>query len=217
MGRERFETAEPVARGPMGERFSFLRDWQVSAKDARTRSNVLFYYRLEWNGRMWVMDWEASRSHIMFWTNAEVAAQNAYAITRAYSRRHPCKGRLDVFQQSPWGSRTSAQPLAKRGWADKAKAIAEVGAPPAMKFQGAVIEEQQQKFAVVIVKPHVLSNRSEAARLQQGFALVFGGIPVVLMAQDMTGRPTYLGRPDIARFLASIDVRRIPWKEYTLS
>jgi hypothetical protein len=64
-----------------------------------------------------------------------------------------------------------------------------------MRVQGAVICEQGQSFAVVAVKPHFVQNRSEAANAISGFTPVFG-VPVVLMAQDSHGRPTYYGRPD---------------------
>ena len=48
-------------------------------------------------------------------------------------------------------------------------------------------------------------------------APIFGGVPVVLMAQDNRGRPTYYGRPDISRFMASVPLRAIPWREYTIN
>lgn len=86
-----------------------------------------------------------------------------------------------------------------------------------MRVQGAVIREQGQTFAVVVVKPHVIQNRSEAADAIRGFTPIFGGVPVVLMAQDSRGRPTYFGRPDISRFMASVPMHAIPWREYAIS
>lgn len=85
-----------------------------------------------------------------------------------------------------------------------------------MQVQGAVIREQGQTFAVVIVKPHVIQNRAEAAEAIESFLPIFG-VPVVLMAQDGHGRPTYYGRQDIARFMSSVPLRAIPWKEYTIN
>ena len=85
-----------------------------------------------------------------------------------------------------------------------------------MRVQGAVIRERGVTFAIVIVKPHVLRDRSAAADTIQHFTPTFG-VPVVLMAQDSWGTPTYHGRPDIVRFLASVPLRAIPWKEYTIS
>ena len=85
-----------------------------------------------------------------------------------------------------------------------------------MRVQGAVIREQGQTFAVVAVKPHVVQNSAAAADTIRGFAPVFG-VPVVLMAQDGRGRPTYYGRPDIARFMARVPLQAIPWREYTIN
>lgn len=85
-----------------------------------------------------------------------------------------------------------------------------------MRVQGAVIREQGQTFAVVVVKPHVVQNSVAAADAIRGFAPVFG-VPVVLMAQDGGGRPTYYGRPDIARFMSRVPLRSIPWREYTIN
>lgn len=85
-----------------------------------------------------------------------------------------------------------------------------------MRVQGAVIREQGQTFAVVIVKPHVIQNHAEAAEAIATFAPVFG-VPTVLMAQDSRGTPTYYGRRDIARFLASVPLQAIPWREYTIN
>lgn len=86
-----------------------------------------------------------------------------------------------------------------------------------MQFQGAVIREQGVTFAIVIVKAHVLDNSFEAKRLIASLRPVFGGVPTILMAQDYQGTPTYYGRPDIVRFMASVPLECVQWKEYTLS
>ena len=85
-----------------------------------------------------------------------------------------------------------------------------------MTFQGAVVREQGVTFAVVIVKKHVIDNSTEANRAIAAFQPAFPGLPVVLMAQDFQGTPTYYGRQDIARFLASVPLEAIPWKQYTV-
>lgn len=85
-----------------------------------------------------------------------------------------------------------------------------------MRFQGAIVREKGVKFAIVVVKKHVIENRIEADRTTASFQSVFPGMPVVLMAQDNCGRPTYYGRPDISRFLANKPLQTIPWQEYTL-
>jgi hypothetical protein len=86
-----------------------------------------------------------------------------------------------------------------------------------MTFQGAVIKEQRVTFAVVIVKKHVIDNRAEASRAIISFSSIFLGMPVVLMAQDSRGTPTYYGRQDIAKFMAGVPLHAVPWKEYTVN
>jgi hypothetical protein len=86
-----------------------------------------------------------------------------------------------------------------------------------MQFQGAVIKEQGVTFAIVIVKPHILNNTTEANKIVVSFMSVFGGIPVILMAQDSSGTPTYYGRKDIVNFMANVPLEFVQWKEYTLS
>ena len=86
-----------------------------------------------------------------------------------------------------------------------------------MRFQGAVIREQGVTFAIVVVKKHVVDSRSQADEAIGSFRPVFPGMPIVLMAQDHRGRPTYYGRQDLSRFLASVPVQVIPWRDYTLN
>jgi len=86
-----------------------------------------------------------------------------------------------------------------------------------MQIDGAVIKEQGVTFAVVVVKPHVIRNQSTADEARAGFQKLFPGMPIVLMAQDSRGIPTYQGRKDIVEFLASVHPSRIPWKRYSLS
>lgn len=85
-----------------------------------------------------------------------------------------------------------------------------------MRVQGAMIREQGQTFAVVVVKPHVVQNQGAASEAIAGLTPVFG-VPVVLMAQDGRGRPTFYGRPDIARFMSNVPLHAIPWREYTIN
>ncbi|KON86591.1 hypothetical protein AF332_07010 [Sporosarcina globispora] len=85
-----------------------------------------------------------------------------------------------------------------------------------MQFEGAVIKEQGITFAIVIVKPHVLNNSHSIDDARQGFSRHFPGMPLILMAQDSRGIPTYQGRKDIVRYLANVHISRIPWKRYTV-
>lgn len=86
-----------------------------------------------------------------------------------------------------------------------------------MQFEGALVKEQGVTFAIVVVKPYVLNNHSEIDNTRAGFRRYFPGVPIILMAQDHCGVPTYHGRQDIVQFLSRINVSRIPWKKYTVS
>ena len=85
-----------------------------------------------------------------------------------------------------------------------------------MRFQGAVIKEQGVTFAVVIVKRHVIDNRAEASKVLRAFQPAFPGLPIVLMAQDFRGTPTYYGRSDIAKFMSRTPLSAVAWKEYSV-
>lgn len=87
-----------------------------------------------------------------------------------------------------------------------------------MKFQGALVKEQGVTFGIIIVKLHVLNSPSETASMRGGGGVrAFGPVPIILMAQDSRGVPTYLGRRDIVKFLAKVPVQAIPWRGYTLN
>lgn len=86
-----------------------------------------------------------------------------------------------------------------------------------MSLTAAVVREQGVEFAVVIVKPHVIQNQYEASEAIAAFSPLFDHRPVVLMAQDARGTPTYRGRRDIVNFLANIAFQRLPWKKYQVS
>ena len=87
----------------------------------------------------------------------------------------------------------------------------------AMQLEGAVIKEQGQTFAVVVVKTHITDNRHEAAQASQSFSRCFPGMPIVLMSQDSRGTPTYFGSRDLANFLSRVSMTRIPWKRYSFN
>ena len=86
-----------------------------------------------------------------------------------------------------------------------------------MQFQGAVIQEQGVTFGVLIVKQHVLNDLTRRDALVSQASRLFGGVPTVLMAQDFNGTPTYYGRSDISKFMASVPLKAVRWKEYTVS
>lgn len=86
-----------------------------------------------------------------------------------------------------------------------------------MKIHGTVLKEQGVTFAIAIVKQHVLNCNETARETIRSFQSIFGSMPIILMAQDSSGRATWFGRTDIVNFLKNVPVSRIPWKEYTVS
>lgn len=84
-------------------------------------------------------------------------------------------------------------------------------------FLYSVIKEQGITFGIIVVKEDVLRSTSEASKMRQFGIRAFGNMPIILMAQNYRGVPTYMGRPDIAKFLAGISYSRIPWKRYTVN
>jgi hypothetical protein len=84
-------------------------------------------------------------------------------------------------------------------------------------FDGAVVKEQGVTFGIYVVQPQVLDNAAQATDARRFFMRALGAMPVVLMAQDSRGVPTYSGRRDIVEFLANIEMSRIPWKTYTVN
>ena len=84
-------------------------------------------------------------------------------------------------------------------------------------FQASKIKEGRVSFAIAIVHPNVLSDEAAPDEMIAEYqGTVFRGIPVVLMARDARGIPTYYGRADIVRSLARVDLGKIPWMEYTV-
>jgi hypothetical protein len=82
-------------------------------------------------------------------------------------------------------------------------------------FDGAVINEQGVTFGVVVARRG--SSSADKANLTAAASRLFGGIAVIAMEQDGRGVPTYFGRRDLVRFLASVPMEAIPWKRYTAS
>jgi len=89
-----------------------------------------------------------------------------------------------------------------------------------MTITGTILKEPikgtEITFAVVVVKESVVTDRTLAAETARKFTSAFGGLPIVLMAQDSTGAPVYVGRPDLVWHLADVPISRIPWKQYNV-
>jgi hypothetical protein len=86
-----------------------------------------------------------------------------------------------------------------------------------MNFEGAVVKEQGVTFGVLVVKPHVLNDPTRRAEMRSFGVKAWGRMPIVLMAQDARKVATYQGRPDLAGFLAKLQISQIPWKRWTIA
>ena len=86
-----------------------------------------------------------------------------------------------------------------------------------MKVQGAAISLEGRKFAVVLVRKELIGNPGEADMAIERMQPAFGGAPVILMAQNEAGTPTYYGDQDLVRSMAGIPFDKMPWKEYTVA
>jgi hypothetical protein len=81
----------------------------------------------------------------------------------------------------------------------------------------ALVNEQGQTFAVVVIKPSVQNGGNPALQeAAQSFSPVFPGVPIVLMWQDSQGIPTYWGRHDIVDFLKVLNPAQIPWRRWSV-
>ena len=85
-----------------------------------------------------------------------------------------------------------------------------------MRLHGAVVRERGKTFAIIIVKKYVVNSRSTANETIEAFQDEFQNMPIILMAQDHRGTPTYYGKYDIVNMLKNIPVECIPWKVYYL-
>lgn len=86
-----------------------------------------------------------------------------------------------------------------------------------MTINGAIVREQGVTFAIVLVKQHAMQTDYEANKTREAFQDLFPGMPLILASQDLHGEFQYQGRPDIVRFLASIEADRIPWMRYRVT
>lgn len=85
-----------------------------------------------------------------------------------------------------------------------------------MTFDGAVLKEQGVTFAIVVVQPSVFNSNTTIDNTRRNFSRLFPRMPLILMAQNSRGIPTYQGRTDIVKFLKNVHPSRIPWKRYTI-
>lgn len=80
-------------------------------------------------------------------------------------------------------------------------------------FNGALLPVCGAEVLVVCVRPWVLQDPDEAQLFLFAFTTRFSR-PVVLMAQDARGLPTYFGARRFVDALSTLPVEVIPWKRY---
>ena len=68
----------------------------------------------------------------------------------------------------------------------------------------------------MIVKKNILDYSSEADKAIKSFQPFFPRVPIILMAQNSRGVPSYYGRRDIVNFMKNVPLEAVPWKEYTV-
>lgn len=84
-----------------------------------------------------------------------------------------------------------------------------------MTFDAALIKEQGVTFCVVVVQRSVLNSNSKES-VRNSYSAHFPRMPIILMAQDSRGVPTYNGRKDIVQFVSKLRLSQIPFKRYTV-
>jgi len=80
-----------------------------------------------------------------------------------------------------------------------------------MQGEVAVIREQDQTFAVLAVKPHVVQNPAEREAMVASARRWFG-VRTALLAE---GGRTW-GPNDIVRWLQNIHVSQLPWRKFNV-
>ncbi|KUO69967.1 MAG: hypothetical protein APF81_12615 [Desulfosporosinus sp. BRH_c37] len=81
------------------------------------------------------------------------------------------------------------------------------------QFEGAIIEEQGKKIAVVSVQARVFQNAMDANIIIKALLPLYKGMPVVLVTKNNEGVPAYYGRADLVLFLETINIEEASWSQ----
>jgi len=87
---------------------------------------------------------------------------------------------------------------------------------PASAVQAAAISLAGVRLAVVAVGQDLVGSPGEADMAIDDLRPRFGGVPVVLMAQNDDGSPTYYGNRELVEMLSGVPLDKMPWKEYRI-
>lgn len=88
---------------------------------------------------------------------------------------------------------------------------------PGATIQAAAISVAGRRILVVLVPLSIVENLGEAEMLVTDLLPRFGGVDIVLMAQEDDGTPHYLGEKEVVALLDGVPVDRMPWKAHGLS
>lgn len=86
----------------------------------------------------------------------------------------------------------------------------------AVKVQAAAIALRGHQFVVVVSQMKLVASPGEADMAIDDLRPYFGGVPVVLLAQQDDGSPSYYGDSQLVELLAGIPIDKMPWKEYAV-
>jgi len=111
---------------------------------------------------------------------------------------------------------------ATRDAAGSSQPAAQVEAPDEERTEAsrtvnaAAISLQDVRFVVVLVHLDLVRSPGEADMAIEALSPSFGGVPVVLMAQDDDGSPHFYGDGELLRMLADVPIEQMPWTEHVL-
>ena len=84
-----------------------------------------------------------------------------------------------------------------------------------MKMHVAHVCERGVDFAVVVVRPTLMSGLKRERDAAIEALTTELGLPAVLMMERSSGSPTYYGRPDLICLLAELCADELAWRELT--
>jgi len=87
-----------------------------------------------------------------------------------------------------------------------------------MTLRYAVITEQQQTFAIVLVRKSFLDNQTTAEQAIQWLQVRTFHMPTALVAPDERGNPcAFYGSGNLALLLARVSPAEMAWREMVVS
>lgn len=82
-----------------------------------------------------------------------------------------------------------------------------------LDVNSAVLTLDNITFAIVEVRPHILTNERIADSTIYAYRNVFPNMPVVLMAKNRLGKASYYGDENIVARLVRVKSETIPWRK----